>query len=289
MGRGFVFDHHDLVPESVSERWHGLYGAFVRLIAVVAERLTYKTAHVAITTNQSYRDIGVKRGRKAPHNIVVVRNGPEMSLLPAAKPKLDFRNGRRYLVGYLGIMGPQDGLEVLIEAVRIIVREKKRDDIQFRFVGDGPLRPVLQRRCQEWDLLTYVDLPGLAVSMEEWANALAYPDVCVSPELPTPFNSHSTITKLAEYMAFGRPVVCFDLHETRVTVGDAALIVKEPGAASLAEGILSLLDDERTRARLSRDARCRAEMHLSWEAQEASLHLAYDMAFSFVRHPVTNK
>lgn len=278
--KSFIFDHHDLVPESIIQRWPGRKGAIPLWIARLAERLTMRAAHTVIATNQSYRQIAIERGG-VPHNkVFVVRNGPQLRTLQRGIPDESLRNGRRFLVGYLGIMGPQDGLELLLQAIRVVVMTLGRRDIQFLLVGDGPLRPWLITKIEEWNLTPYVTLPGLAVAMEDWRRYLASPDLCVAPEPPTSFNQHSSITKVAEYMAMGQPIVAFDLKETRYTAQDAAHFVSptDPGAFALA--ITSLLDDPQRRADMVAYGLARAQECLSWESQEAYLIQAYEIALA---------
>ncbi|MGH7517718.1 MAG: glycosyltransferase family 4 protein [Gemmatimonadales bacterium] len=277
-GRAFVFDHHDLVPESVSARWQGGKGAVLGSIARTAERLTMRAAHVVISTNQSYREIALGRGRCAAERVVIVRNGPKLAQVARRPPDASLRAGRRYLVGYLGIMGPQDGLELLLDAVEAVVHGQGRRDVQFLVVGDGPMRPWLAEEARRRGVEAFVMLPGLAVGMDEWLRYLSAPDLCLAPEPPTKFNSHSTITKVAEYMAMGQPIVAFDLKETRHTAQDAAVYVAEPSGRAMADALLALLEDPDRRSEMARAGLERARTSLSWESQEPELLRAYELA-----------
>jgi glycosyltransferase involved in cell wall biosynthesis len=277
-GRGFVFDHHDLVPESVASRWRGTKGGVLGWIARAAERLTMHTADVVISTNQSYREIALRRGRCAPDRVIIVRNGPKLAQVAPQPPDPSLRNGRRYLVGYLGIMGPQDGLELLTDVVEAVVHGHARRDVQFLLVGDGPMRPWLRDEAQRRGVDEFVTLPGLAVGLGEWLRYLSAPDVCLAPEPPTAFNSHSTITKIAEYMAMGRPIVSFDLKETRYTAENAAVYVAEPSGAAMATVLVELLENPGQREVMARAGMARARATLSWERQEPELLRAYQLA-----------
>jgi glycosyltransferase involved in cell wall biosynthesis len=279
-GRAFVFDHHDLVPESVAERWHGLKGTVIGWVARMAERRMFRTAHVVMCTNESYRAVALERGGVAYDRTFVVRNGPIASQVRRQTPDASLRSGRRYLVGYLGIMGPQDGIPLLLEAVIATVHELGRRDVQFLVVGDGPLRPWMLAQVQRRAVGEFVTMPGLAVGMDDWLRYLSAPDLCLAPEPPTAFTSRSTITKVAEYMAMEQPVVAFDLHETRFTLGDAGVCVAEVSGRALAQAIVALLDDPERRARLGAIGRRRVEEMFSWERQEESLVAAYDAAFA---------
>jgi glycosyltransferase involved in cell wall biosynthesis len=281
-GRAFIFDHHDLVPESVASRWHGLGGAMLGLIARAAERLTMRAADVVIATNQSYREVALERGRCAPERVVVVRNGPRVDQVVRQPGDRSLRSGRRYLVGYLGIMGPQDGLELLMDAIETVVQGRGRRDVQFLLVGDGPMRPWLLEEARRRGVHEFVTLPGLAVGMDEWVRYLSAPDVCVAPEPPTAFNSRSTITKVAEYMAMGQPIVAFDLKETRHTADAAAVYVADPSGAAMADALLALLADPAQREAMATAGIARVRTTLSWESQEPELLRAYELALRCV-------
>jgi len=278
-GAGFIFDHHDLVPESIAERWRGAKGALLRRIALIAEWMTIRTAHVVMATNESYREVAMRRGGVGEERVVVLRNGPPLDRCKRVDVDPAIRNGRRFLVGYLGIMGPQDGLPLLAGAIRHIVRDLGRTDIQFLIVGDGPMRPWFADYAKESQLSDYITLPGLAVTLEEWQRYLSAPDLCVSPEPPTRFNDKSTITKVAEYMAMRQPVIAFPLTETRRTAADTAVYVTPPTEEALGDAIVSLIDDPDRRANLAERAHRRAIDHLVWEAQEQALLDAYERAW----------
>jgi glycosyltransferase involved in cell wall biosynthesis len=279
-GKGFIFDHHDLVPESISERWHGAKGAVLETIARWSEWLTMKGAHVVMATNESYKEIAETRGHVPSSRIFVVRNGPRAGSVQRGESDRSLRRGRPFLVGYLGIMGPQDGTRILLEAIRITILDAGRRDVQFLLVGDGPERPWLLAQSRQWGIEEYVTLPGLAVTMDDWQRYLSAPDICVAPEAPTAFNSNSTITKSAEYMIMGQPVVAFDLKETRRTAQDAAVYATPPGPEALSKAILDLLDDSARRVRMAAEAERRARQALSWESQEPALLAAYRTALN---------
>ena len=278
--KGFIFDHHDLVPESIMQRWSGRKGVFLFWIARLAERLTMLTAHTVIATNQSYREIAIERGGMNSEKVFVVRNGPQLRKLRRGTADASLRNGRRFLVGYLGIMGPQDGIELLLQAIRVVVMTLGRRDIQFLLVGDGPLRPWLIANVAAWNLTPYVTLPGLAVALEDWVRYLSSPDICVAPEPPTSFNQQSSITKIAEYMAMGQPIVAFDLKETRYTAHEAAYFVNPTDPAAFALAITRILDDPEQRIRMADYGLARVQECLSWESQEQYLLQAYETALT---------
>ena len=214
-GARLIYDHHDAAPELMVAKGLQEGGLLVRLVRLF-ERLTYRFAHVSIETNDSFRDIALQRGGMSPENVFVVRSAPDVERFAKAEPDEVWRRGRKHLVGYVGIMGSQDGLDYLIDAADLIILEWKRDDIQFVLVGGGPELPRLRERVSSAGLEDYVEFTGLISSGTELGTGLATADVCVSPDEANRMNDISTMNKIVEYMALGKPIVQFDLHEGRV-------------------------------------------------------------------------
>jgi glycosyltransferase involved in cell wall biosynthesis len=265
-GTKFVFDHHDLCPELYESRFpNGRRLPYKALRAL--ERRTHRAADHVISTNDSYREIAVKRSGKARDDVTVVRTGPDPHRLTRGPADPTQRRGRRFLVAYIGVMGPQDGVDIVVRAADIVVRELGRDDIAFTLIGAGD--------CFN-DLVTLRDELGLAGVMEFTGRApdelvtrvLSTADIGLSPDPKNPLNDLSTMNKSMEYMAFELPVVAFDLRETRVSTGDAAVYVKPNDVREYAEAIVGLLDDEQKRARLGKLGRARVEQELAWSHQE---------------------
>ena len=273
-GVSFVYDQHDANPEILiakrgGEERQGLPERVVRW----AERRTYALADVVIAPNDSYRGLALTRGGKASGDVFVVRSGPRAEeFVPATGDGFD-RRGHRFLIGYLGVMGKQDGVDVLVRAVGVLAADSH--DVLLYLAGDGESYGEIEALVHELGLRDRVILAGFQTK-EEFTHALTSADVCVAPDPPSPFNDISTMNKIVEYMALGSPCVAFGLPENRVTGADAAAYADEPTAESLARVIARLLDDEEERARMSEQARARFTQVLSWEHSAPELRRAYD-------------
>ena len=265
-GTKFVFDHHDLCPELYESRFpDGPRLPYKTLRAL--ERRTHRAANHVISTNDSYREIAVKRSGKASDEVTVVRTGPDPQRLTRGPADPAQRRGRRYLVAYIGVMGPQDGVDIVVRAADIVVHKLGRDDIAFTLIGSGDCFDDLVALRDELDLAGYVEFTGRAPD-ELVTRILSTADIGLSPDPKNPLNDLSTMNKSMEYMAFELPVVAFDLRETRVSTGDAAVYVKPNDVHDYAEAIVGLLDDEQKRARLGKLGRARVEQELAWCHQE---------------------
>ena len=276
-GARLIYDHHDATPELMVAKGLREDGLMVRLVRIF-ERLTYRCAHVSIETNDSFRDIALTRGGMAPADVFVVRSAPDVARFAEAEPDEKWRRGRKHLVGYVGIMGRQDGLDYLIDAADLIIRSWGRDDIQFVLVGDGPELPRLRERVSSLGIAEYVEFTGLISSGRELGSMLATADVCVSPDDANRMNDISTMNKVLEYMALGKPIVQFDLHEGRVSAGEASLYAARNDVSSLAEGIVQLVDDSDMGLRMGQIGQERLAAALSWELQVPKLLAAYERA-----------
>jgi glycosyltransferase involved in cell wall biosynthesis len=276
-GARLIYDHHDATPEVMVAKGAREDGLLVRLMTLF-ERTTYRCAHVSIETNDSFRDIALRRGRMSPEDVFVVRSAPDVKRFADARPDDKWRRGRKHLVAYVGIMGRQDGLDYLIDAANVIIRNWGRDDIQFVLVGAGPELPRLRRRVTSLGIGDQVEFTGLISSGQELGSVLATADVCVSPDEANRMNDISTMNKIMEYMALGKPIVQFDLHEGRVSAGEASLYATRNDASSLAKGIIQLVDDTEAGARMGQIGHQRLVTALSWELQVPKLLAAYERA-----------
>ncbi len=275
-GTRLIFDHHDISPELYEAKYQRR-DAFYHLLRL-AERLTFAAADVVIATNESYRAIAMSRGRKRPEDVIVVRNGPDLSRFVETAAEPAYRRGRRYLVGYVGTMGEQEGIDYLLRAVRIIVHDMGRDDISFCIIGGGPAVEGLRRLSAELGVSDHVEFPG-RVSDEELLARLSTCDVCVNPDPKTPFNDASTMTKIMDYMALGKASVQFDLVEGRRSAQEASAYATGDDEAELARLMVELLDDVARRGEMGRIGRARMEDALEWRRQIPSLLAAYARAF----------
>ncbi len=277
-GVRFVFDHHDLNPELFEAKFGKKGGLFYRLVCL-AERMTYRAADVAIATNESYREVAVRRGGMAPERVFIVRSSPDLSRLQRGPAQPELKCGRRYLAVYLGVMGPQEGVHLLLEAVADIIRQRRTDDVAFVLIGGGTELPRLKVVAAEMGLGSTVTFTG-RIPDREVAAYLSTADVCVAPDPKNPMNDKSTMNKILEYMAHGRPIVLFDLTEGRRAAGDAALYAHPNDPSDFARHILALLDSEALRRRLGDAGRRRVESTLNWEIQKQKLLKAYETALA---------
>lgn len=274
-GARLIYDHHDASPELMIAKGQPEDGWLVRMITRF-ERLTYRACHVSIETNNSFRDIALQRGGMSPEDVFVVRSAPEVTRFARAQPDPKWRRGRKHMVAYVGIMGRQDGLDYLIDAANLIIRDWGRDDIQFVLVGDGPEFSRLQERVTTLGIGDQVEFTGLVTSNEELGAILLTADACVSPDEVNRMNNISTMNKVMEYMAVGKAMVQFDLREGRVSAADASLYAERNDPASLAEGIIRLVDDIELSTRMGQIGQHRLTTMLSWEQQVPALLAAYE-------------
>jgi glycosyltransferase involved in cell wall biosynthesis len=275
LGRSrFVFDHHDLCPELYESRFpDGSRIAYWGLRGL--ERLTFASASHVISTNESYRGKALERGSKRPDEVTVVRTGPDADRLRAGIPDPSLRRGRRYLVSYIGVMGPQDGVDIVVRAADLITHQLGREDISFTLIGSGDCYDELLELRDSLHLEDYVEFTGRAPD-ELVGRILSTADIGLSPDPKNPLNDVSTMNKTMEYMAFGLPTVAFDLHETRVSAGDAAVYATPNEIEDYARLILELLDDEAKREVMSVVARARIDDELAWKHQSENYVAVYD-------------
>jgi glycosyltransferase involved in cell wall biosynthesis len=271
-GTRFIFDHHDLVPELVLSRFgpdrRGLYR-----MTLAAERLTFRLADVVIATNESYRDVAVTRGRVRPDDVFVVRSAPDLDRFGPVEPDGARKRDKPYLLAYLGVMGPQDGVD---HALRALARLKsRRDDWHAVFIGDGDVGPQMRSLAVELGLADFTEFTG-RISDEEVQTLLSTADVCLAPDPCNPLNDVSTMNKILEYLAVGKPVVAYDLKEARASAGEAALYAAPNSEQSFCDQIATLLDDAGARAHMGRIGRERIAGDLSWERSKRELLRAYE-------------
>jgi glycosyltransferase involved in cell wall biosynthesis len=271
-GAAAIFDHHDLSPELFESKFARRGAAHRGLLA--AERAGFALADVVISTNESFRSIAIERGKKHPSDVFVVRNGPDPSIFRPVPPSPELRRGAPYLVGFAGLMGTQDGITEAIQALAVL--RQRRSDWHAVFAGDGEMLTHARELATELGLSEVVEFVGFVGDRERLVRLLASCDVCISPEPMNQLNDHSTLIKVAEYMALGKPIVAFDLGETRFTASDAAIYVRS--VAAFAEAIDELLDDGERRERMGRLGRERVLSSLSWAQSEENLLAAYDRA-----------
>lgn len=274
--RRFVFDHHDLGPELYEAKF-GRRDLLHRLMLLL-ERWTFRVADMSIATNESYRRIAVERGRMAPERVFVVRSGPSLERMQIRPPDPACRHGRPFLVGYLGVIGPQEGLDYLLEAARRIVFDLKRTDVHFGIVGGGTSLEGLRQRAAALGLGDHVTFTG-RVPDDEMLAMLNTADICVNSDVYNAMNDKSTMNKVMEYMALGKPIVQFDLTEGRYSAGAASLYAARNDARDLADKIVELLDDPARRTAMGEFGRRRIETALEWRHEAPKLLAAYATLF----------
>ena len=276
-GVKYIFDHHDANPElyhSKYERKDFFYNTQIWL-----EKLTFRCADVSMATNESYKALAVSRGGLAPEDVFVVRNGPDLDTfkLVPAQPALKY--GKAYLVGYVGTMSIQEGLDILLD-VAVSLKKRGRTDVHFTCVGGGPGLAGLRAMVKEKNLEDSVNFTG-RVPDKELLEVLSTADVCVNPDKPCEMNDISTMIKIMEYMALGKPIVQFDLREGRYSAGEAALYSDNHDlVTAFANKILWLLEHPDEGRRMGEFGRKRVEGQLAWEYSVGNLLAAYDRAFS---------
>jgi glycosyltransferase involved in cell wall biosynthesis len=270
----FIFDHHDLSPELFQSRFpDGPRLPYRGLLAL--ERRTHRAADHVISTNDSYRDVAIHRSGRAPADVTVVRTGPDAEKLRRGPRHRELRRGRRFLAAYLGVMGPQDGVDIVVRAADIVVHDLGRDDIAFTLIGSGDCFDDLVALRDELKLGDHVEFTGRAPD-ELVKKILSTADVGLSPDPKNPLNDVSTMNKTMEYMAFELPVVAFDLRETRVSAAAAAVYVTPNDVREYAKAIVDLMDDETTRSQLAKVGRARVEDELAWTYQERAYVGVYE-------------
>jgi glycosyltransferase involved in cell wall biosynthesis len=273
-GVRFVFDHHDLCPEIFRSRFARDGGLALNLLLAL-ERGTFATADHVISTNESYRAVAVHRGRKRPRDTTVVRSGPDPAVMQPGPAEPELKRGRAHLCCYLGVMGHQDGVDTVIRAADELVNHRGRDDVTFALLGFGDTYDDLRALTHELGLDDHIAFTGRA-DLEMISRYLSTATIGLSPDPPGPFNDASTMNKTLEYMAFELPVVAFDLPETRVSAGPAALYAGGESPAAFASAVEQLLDDPRRRAAMASEGRRRIETSLGWPHQAEAYRRVYD-------------
>ena len=274
-GKPFVFDHHDINPELFEAKF-GRRGLFHSLLMKL-ERMTFRTADVSIATNETFKDIAITRGGMDPDRVFIVRSIPDLSRFKRAEPDPAVRNGRKHVIGYVGIMGAQDGVDLMVEAMRELVHGQGRQDVQAVIVGSGTEVPRLQRMTAELGLGDYISFTGF-LSGEPLLRTLSTFDIGIIPDPKNSYNDKISMNKLFEYMTLGIPFVQFDLVEGRLIAGDAALYAEDNSPVDMARQIGRLLDDGELREGLAETGRQRARTLLRWDAERSRLLGAYELA-----------
>ncbi|RDD62281.1 glycosyltransferase family 4 protein [Ferruginivarius sediminum] len=275
-GVRYIFDHHDICPELFETKFgkRGLLWGATRLL----ERLTFGTATVSIATNESYAEIARRRGKMRAEDVFVVRSGPKIERLELRPAKPELKKGASHLIGYVGVIGQQEGLDLLLDAAEHLIHELGRRDVHFGIVGGGPELPLVVADCERRGLADWFTFTGRAPD-DHLLDMLNTADICVNPDRVTPMNDLSTMNKILEYMTLKKPIVQFDMKEGRESAGEASLYATRNDPVDFARKIAELLDDPKRRERMGEIGRERVETRFSWDHSAPVLLAAYDRAF----------
>ena len=276
-GVRYLFDHHDICPELYEAKF-GRRGLLWKAM-VLFEWLTFKTASVSIATNESYAEIARRRGGMRPEDVFVVRSGPKIEKLELRPPKPELRKGAKHLIGYVGVIGQQEGLDLLVDSAEHMIRRMGRDDVHFGIVGGGPALEEVQADVRARGLADHFTFTGRAPD-DLLLDMLNTADVCVNPDRVTVMNDLSTMNKIMEYMTLAKPIVQFELKEGRASAAEASLYARANDTVDFAEKIVGLLDDPGKRAEMGRIGRERVQAALSWAHSVPNLLAAYDRIFA---------
>jgi glycosyltransferase involved in cell wall biosynthesis len=274
-GVKYVFDHHDINPELYTAKYERK-DFFYRMM-ILFERMTFAVANYSIATNESYKEIAVKRGKMDNDKIQVIRSGPKLDRLKILPRDDQFLKGRKFLVGYVGVIGEQEGIDLLLQSIRHIV--SLRQDIQFAIIGGGTDLEMLKKLCLEMGLNDFVDFYG-RIPDDQMIAILNSSDICVNPDKPTEMNNLSTMNKIMEYMALKKPVVQFDLKEGRFSAQEASLYAVCGDTKDFAEKIIQLIDDPALRSKMSDFGYNRVINELSWDYESVKLVNFYNRIIS---------
>jgi glycosyltransferase involved in cell wall biosynthesis len=278
-GKRYIVDHHDIAPELYHARFGGHGNRAVFRILVGLERLSCLLADQVIATNESYKRIEMRRGRVPEERITVVRNGPDVNEIRPVDPDSAIRNRAAVIIGYVGAIGRQDGVDYLLRALRSLVGELGKTGFLCLIVGAGHALAGLKSMSRRLGIADYVIFTGWIDRAADVSRFLSTMDICVAPEPSDPYNDRSTAAKVMEYMACGKPIVAFDLPEHRVTAADAAVYARPNDAADFAGRLALLMDDPSIREGLGRRGRARIDRELGWEFQAKALLDMYRRVF----------
>jgi len=280
-GKKFVFDHHDLSPELYQSRYKVADGVVLRGLGIL-EYLSLKMADVVIATNESYRAIEIARGGVDPKRVFIVRNGPNLGRVRLVEPDQALKNKGRTILGYLGAMNPQDGVDYLLRALGYLARDLGRTDFYCVVIGDGDSLGDLKSLAIDLGIADRVWFTGW-IPDEDLLRYVSTVDICLDPNPSSPLNDVSTWIKVMEYMALSKPVVSFGLKETRITAADAAVYATPNDEAEFARAIARLMDDPAERVRMGEIGRARIQNQLGWHVTSENLVSAYARLFPGAR------
>jgi glycosyltransferase involved in cell wall biosynthesis len=271
-GVKFVFDHHDLAPE-LFETLYG--GGFVHRLLLRLERWSFEAADVVLSSNETFRELAIARGGRAVEDVFVVHTIPDAAHLRLTAPDTTARAGQRLVLGYLGIIGQQDGVDHLLEAARILRFEYGLTDFQVVIVGDGPALPGLRELASRLQLSSFVTFRGYLLG-EALAAQVSDFDIGVIPDPRNPFNDKLSMNKVFEYSALGIPIACYSLRENVRLLADAGTYAEGDRPTDLAAALATLMADDELRQTKAAQSKQAARDKFDWARESASLLAAYD-------------
>ncbi len=279
-GKRFVFDHHDLAPELYLSRYR-IPSGFIHAILLLEEKLCLRAANMVITTNESYKEIDIERGKKDPGSVFVVRNGPDLRdrIFQTVPPDPELKAMGKHILVYIGVMGPQDGVDYLLRSIWSLVHNFHREDFYCLIIGHGDELENLKHLAAELKLEKYVRFTDF-IPKSDLIRYLSTSDICLDPNPSNPLNDYSTWVKVLEYMAFGKPIVSFDLKETRFSAGDAAVYARANDEDDYARKIIHLMDHPEERDVRGASGNKRMREVLAWQHVSRNLVEGYDFLFS---------
>lgn len=276
-GAKFLFDQHDLNPELYEVKF-GRKGMFHTLLCFF-ERMTFRLCDASLATNETFKEIAVRRGGMAPERVRVVKSYPDLARFRVVDGDPKYREGFAWLAGYVGIMAEQDGVDRLVEAMAHMVNDLGRSDIGCLIVGEGPVHASLKELAARLGVEDHVRFTGY-LGGDELLRALNALDIGVIPDPPNACNHKLSMNKVFEYMSLGLPFVQFDLEQAGKEAGEAALVVKDVSPEALARGMIALIEDGEARQRMSAYGRARAMREFQWANEKSALLEAYECLFS---------
>lgn len=272
-GKKFVFDHHDLSPELFLSRYN-TNGGIIHKILLIEEKLCLRSANIVIATNESYKEIDIVRGKKRPEDIFIVRNGPDLNLFKEVEPDKELKQSGKTILVYIGVMGPQDGVDYLLRSLHILINHFNRKDFYCIIIGPGDSLEDLKQLREELKLQDYCRFTG-KIPFDDLLRYLSTADICVDPNPSNPLNDYSTWIKVMEYMSLGKPIVSYNLKETRFSAQQAALYATPNDEKEFAEKIIQLMDNPDLRKEMGMFGKKRVQNELAWEIVSENLLDAY--------------
>jgi len=276
-GVKFIYDHHDLAPEQFSSKFDRK-GIFYEIL-VALEKFSFKNSDVSLATNKSYKEIALQRGGMDSNKVFIVRNGPELSRIKINKNEKRDEIGNKFRVCYVGMMGTQDGMDLLLDMIHYIVNEKSRKDVHFILVGGGPSFNYIRMSAINMNISQNINFTGV-ISHKKVLKIIENSDVCIDYEKDNAYSDKSTMIKIMEYMALKKPIVQFDFKEGKYSAQKSSLYAKKGDKKDFAEKVIYLLDNPELRRQMGEYGYQRVKNKLDWKYSIPNLLKAYKTAFS---------